>query len=579
MDEAEYVGNNVDDFNGDDDDDGDTESMAVAESGLETNEAYVDEQDAYEDAYPGGKDDWEDDDDDDDDDGGGDDGGGDDGGGDDGGGDDGGGDDGGGDDASKEARDAAEDGKFGEQEQHHKQDADQPIFQRRYASKQNSTAACTERQLHIHTLGAEEVTSRANSQSLMYTSRAEVEVPSHERNKDGRLTEGSRSTDYSAGNSRNLGNSASPRDGQQQSGAELQSSPNSSDSGGGIRSLLTALYKGQQSMTMAKVQVTPALTDKQQYDDVSEGRCSVNREFDIKDIKSFLSVDGLSSMEEIASDKTDNEELEDENIEGDEGRDRIRYIDEKDCDDDDDDDSNDGPSFLADHLENDANESDCYNDAYEASDAFDDDDNDGSDDHDDDGGGGDDDDDDEANDQVEVAKAKSDMELLVKADAYNEVDHDNNADLSDTYDTDEDEDSFEDYEEEDGDYDDINDDDLLPFAVRSKHSVASPRTFSDAEALLVAVLCDEVALRRAEGQRIAYIDDVIYIDGEVGEVLSQCIRNLNITDTFTLRALSFTKRLVLGICTSVRLKLFYTCVLVYTFQDVFTLLSIAGKFL
>jgi hypothetical protein len=57
--------------------------------------------------------------------------------------------------------------------------------------------------------------------------------------------------------------------------------------------------------------------------------------------------------------------------------------------------------------------------------------------------------------------------------------------------------------------------DLLPYAVRSRHSVAVKSTFPTAEAVLRAVLAGECTLRRAEGVRIAYIGKTIFINGEV----------------------------------------------------------------
>jgi hypothetical protein len=57
--------------------------------------------------------------------------------------------------------------------------------------------------------------------------------------------------------------------------------------------------------------------------------------------------------------------------------------------------------------------------------------------------------------------------------------------------------------------------DLLPYAVRSRHSVAVKTIFPSAEAVLRAVLAGECALRRAEGVRIAYIGKTIFINGEV----------------------------------------------------------------
>ena len=52
--------------------------------------------------------------------------------------------------------------------------------------------------------------------------------------------------------------------------------------------------------------------------------------------------------------------------------------------------------------------------------------------------------------------------------------------------------------------------------MRSRHSVAwTHRKFVDAKCVLRAVLQNECALRRAEGLRAAYIDDTLYVDGEV----------------------------------------------------------------
>ena len=52
--------------------------------------------------------------------------------------------------------------------------------------------------------------------------------------------------------------------------------------------------------------------------------------------------------------------------------------------------------------------------------------------------------------------------------------------------------------------------------MRSRHSVAwTHRKFIDAKEVLRAVLHNECALRRAEGLQAAYIDDTLYVDGEV----------------------------------------------------------------
>ena len=68
------------------------------------------------------------------------------------------------------------------------------------------------------------------------------------------------------------------------------------------------------------------------------------------------------------------------------------------------------------------------------------------------------------------------------------------------------------------DDDDDDDDDILPYSVRSKHSVATKRTFKDVEEVLLAVLDGQVNLRRLEGTRIAHISSpsltTLFIDGE-----------------------------------------------------------------
>ena len=74
--------------------------------------------------------------------------------------------------------------------------------------------------------------------------------------------------------------------------------------------------------------------------------------------------------------------------------------------------------------------------------------------------------------------------------------------------------------DDDDDYDDYDDDDddILPYSVRSKHSVATKRTFKDVEEVLLAVLDGQVNLRRLEGTRIAHISSTslttLFIDGE-----------------------------------------------------------------
>eukprot|EP01032_Pedospumella_encystans_P010513 gene10513-12279_t len=73
------------------------------------------------------------------------------------------------------------------------------------------------------------------------------------------------------------------------------------------------------------------------------------------------------------------------------------------------------------------------------------------------------------------------------------------------------------YEKEEEEEEEHSDDSAtLPYAVRSRHSVTwIHRKFAYAKAVLRAVLHNECALRRAEGLRAAYINDTLYVDGEV----------------------------------------------------------------
>lgn len=55
-----------------------------------------------------------------------------------------------------------------------------------------------------------------------------------------------------------------------------------------------------------------------------------------------------------------------------------------------------------------------------------------------------------------------------------------------------------------------------PIYLSSNHyRVASERIFSDAESVLVALMKGEVRLRRAEGTKVAHIENKFFIDGEV----------------------------------------------------------------
>ena len=107
-------------------------------------------------------------------------------------------------------------------------------------------------------------------------------------------------------------------------------------------------------------------------------------------------------------------------------------------------------------------------------------------------------------------------------DHRNEDDHDSKVDQVG-------DDGYYDQDEDDDD-DDSDEDDLPPYSIRSSHSVASEHRFSDVESVLMAVSRGEIKLRRAEGLRFAYIDDMMFIDGEVGTVYFAYINDMMFID-------------------------------------------------
>lgn len=57
--------------------------------------------------------------------------------------------------------------------------------------------------------------------------------------------------------------------------------------------------------------------------------------------------------------------------------------------------------------------------------------------------------------------------------------------------------------------------DPLPFAISTSFSVASQKKFDSAEDVMLSVINGQCNLRRAEGVKMAYIDEIMFIDGEV----------------------------------------------------------------
>lgn len=61
--------------------------------------------------------------------------------------------------------------------------------------------------------------------------------------------------------------------------------------------------------------------------------------------------------------------------------------------------------------------------------------------------------------------------------------------------------------------------DQLPYAIRSRHSVAIKNTFRTPQDVLQSVRGGICLLRRAEGLRVAFIEDTLFIDGQVGHIV------------------------------------------------------------
>jgi len=118
------------------------------------------------------------------------------------------------------------------------------------------------------------------------------------------------------------------------------------------------------------------------------------------------------------------------------------------------------------------------------------------------------DDEEEEEEDVVVGLESNGVDVDMDMDHRNEDGHDSKVDQV----------GDDGYYDQDDDDDDVDEDDLPPYSIRSSHSVASDHRFSDVESVLMAVSRGEIKLRRAEGLRFAYINDMMFIDGEVGTI-------------------------------------------------------------
>lgn len=73
-------------------------------------------------------------------------------------------------------------------------------------------------------------------------------------------------------------------------------------------------------------------------------------------------------------------------------------------------------------------------------------------------------------------------------------------------------------EDVDNEEEDEEDDGLDPFILRTRHRVATRQVFDSMEVLMAKLSNGEFSLRRCEGVRIAELNGVLYINGEVGSI-------------------------------------------------------------
>jgi hypothetical protein len=68
------------------------------------------------------------------------------------------------------------------------------------------------------------------------------------------------------------------------------------------------------------------------------------------------------------------------------------------------------------------------------------------------------------------------------------------------------------YEDDDDEYDE--EDDLEPIFLDDRHRVASKKIFKDIDEVVLGLINNEIYIRRTEGIKIAYIEGVVFVDGE-----------------------------------------------------------------
>jgi hypothetical protein len=102
---------------------------------------------------------------------------------------------------------------------------------------------------------------------------------------------------------------------------------------------------------------------------------------------------------------------------------------------------------------------------------------------------------------------KPNSRLNVDTDNSNAIENDENSNISSILST-----GSQNYEDDDDEYDE--EDDLEPIFLNDRHRVASKKIFKDIDEVVLGLSNNEIYIRRTEGIKLAYIEGVIFVNGE-----------------------------------------------------------------
>jgi hypothetical protein len=102
---------------------------------------------------------------------------------------------------------------------------------------------------------------------------------------------------------------------------------------------------------------------------------------------------------------------------------------------------------------------------------------------------------------------KSNSRHNVDNDNSNAIENEENSNISSILSS-----GSQNYEDDDDEYDE--EDDLEPIFLNDRHRVASKKIFKDIDEVVLGLSNNEIYIRRTEGIKLAYIEGVIFVNGE-----------------------------------------------------------------